>query len=369
MKVGSKCNILFLIPSLSGGGAERVICTLATHLDRSKFNVAIAVVTLKNAVYKDDLPDDVEVIDIKASRVLFALPRIITLLWKRKPHIAFSTLGHLNLALSIVRPILPSKTKYIARESSIVSEVQKNIKYSTLWKLAYQFFYIRFDKIIAQSNYMRDDLITHFKIPADKITVIHNPLDIDKINILANEPLEDNVALTSKNQINLIAAGRLSRVKGFDLLLKAISMVNDINVRLLILGEGELNEDLKVLSYKLNISKKVFFLGFKKNPYPYLKNADALILSSHYEGFPNVVLEALACGTPVIATPAPGGTKEILHGLKECLIVEEISPKAISDGISRFDFNVSLDTEIASAYSLETIMRRYEREILIDVLI
>ena len=98
----SRQRVLFLIPTLRGGGAERVIVTLLKYLDHSKFRLTLAVVDTRNAVFLDDLPDDVEFIDLGCRRVRYVLPKIVPLIWRRKPNVVFSTLGHMNLALAIV---------------------------------------------------------------------------------------------------------------------------------------------------------------------------------------------------------------------------------------------------------------------------
>ncbi len=114
---------MVLIPSLRGGGAERVIVALLRHLDRTKFRLMLAVVDMREAAYQDYVPNDVELIDLGCSRVRYALPKIIRLIWQQRPEVVFSTLGHLNLALAIVRPLLPDGVRYVAREACVVSEV------------------------------------------------------------------------------------------------------------------------------------------------------------------------------------------------------------------------------------------------------
>ena len=175
----SRRRILFLIPTLNCGGAERVIITLIRHLDRSKFELALAVVDMSNAVFRQDVPEDVELIDLNSSRVRYAVTKIIHLIWKRRPDVVFSTLGHLNLALAVVRPLLPSNTRYLARETTVVSEGVKSYVQPSWWAWAYRTFYGRFDRVICQSKYMRDDLVAHFDLSVGKSVVINNPVDVE----------------------------------------------------------------------------------------------------------------------------------------------------------------------------------------------
>ena len=159
IETNDRLSLLFIIPSLGGGGAERVITTLLRHLNPKIFSLVIAVVDLKGSVYKDDIPDTVEVIDLKCHRVRYALPKIIALIIRRKPDIVFTTLGHLNIALALIRPFLPNKTTYIARETIIASYGILKYGNPKLWNILYRKMYSKFDCIVCQSIGMQTDLI------------------------------------------------------------------------------------------------------------------------------------------------------------------------------------------------------------------
>lgn len=357
----SHCRILFLIPTLTGGGAERVIITLLRHLDRSKFSLALAVVDTSDAVYLKDVPEDVEFIDLRCSRVRYALLKIIGLIWRRSPTVVFSTLGHLNLALAIIRPLLPNKVRYVARETIVVSELLRLYSKPEWWRWAYRRFYQRFDTVICQSQNMYDDLVKNFSFPPRKAVIIHNPLDIERIHRLAQEPLGILGKKNSDAQINLVAAGRLSYQKGFDLLIEALALCCDPRLHLNLLGEGPLRKELEQLAQAKRLATQVRFVGFQKNPYPFFARADVFVLSSRFEGFPNVVLEALACGTPVIATPAPGGVREILDGIVNgCVLAEDITAEALARAIQHYSTQQSFSIDAMIPYSIENIIGRYE---------
>lgn len=360
----SKMRLLFLIPSLQGGGAEGVMVSLLRHLDRSKFNLAIAVVDTRDAVYRADVPEDVEFIDLCCSRVRHAMPQIIRLIWQRKPDVVFSTLGHLNLALAILRPLLPNGVRYIARESVVVSMLPLAYTMPFWWGWAYRRFYARFDTVVCQSQDMRDDLIENFGFPAGKSLVINNPVDVVRIRQLATVPVETGMTeekAIGARTIRLVAAGRLSEQKGFDMLIEAIALCADPRLRLTLLGEGPKREELQRQTVELGLAEQVRFVGFQNNPYPFLAQADVFVLSSRFEGFPNVVLEALACGTPVIANPAPGGVREVLEGLEGCVVVESISAQALADALTRFTWQHRISPEVIKPYKVESIVKRYEQ--------
>lgn len=356
--------LLFLIPTLGGGGAERVVVTLLQHLDRTKFRLTIAAVSAREAVLRDELPNDVEFIDLDCPRVRHSLVKLVQLIWRLKPDVVFSTLGHLNLALAALRPLLPNRARYVARETIVVSENLKDLGQSGRWSWAYRFFYPRFDAVVCQSTDMRDDLVNAFGFPAAKAVVIHNPVDLGRIRSLATQPLplamSRDFASAGQGRIHMVAAGRLVPQKGFDLLIDALAHCADQRISVTILGEGPLKQTLERLAADKGVAEQVRFVGFQRNPYPVLARADAFVLSSRFEGFPNVVLEALALGTPVIATPAPGGVSEIIGGVAGCLLATEISAAALACELKRFVKGTRVAGDFLRQYEVGTIVRRYE---------
>jgi len=357
-------RVLFLIPSLGGGGAERVIVTLLRYLDQSQFQLALAVVDSREAAYRADVPPDVELIDLQCTRVRYALFKIMRLIWRSRPDVVLATLGHLNLALAMLRPLLPNGVRYIGRETCIVSENLRRYTRPRLWGWAYRRFYPRFDVVVCQSVYMRDDLIGHFAFSPSKTVVIHNPVDIERIRRLAAEVIsadDEPSALHSDTGPHVVGAGRLSHEKGFDLLVEALALCDDRGPRLTLLGEGPLRAALEELARQRGVADRVRFAGFQKNPYPFFVQADAFVLSSRYEGFPNVVLEALACGTSVIATPAPGGVAEIAEIAGGVLLASAVDAESLSVAIIRFFAEKTRARRITlTAFHVDKIVEQYQ---------
>jgi glycosyltransferase involved in cell wall biosynthesis len=352
-------RVLFLIPTLTGGGAERVVVTLLQHLDRRRFDLALAVVDTRNAAFRDQVPSDVEFIDLGGRRVRHALPKLIRLLWRRRPDVVLSTLGHLNLALAIVRPLLPAGVRYLARETTVVSMGILEYQRPQFWAWAYRRYYGRFDRVICQSRAMRDDLLTGFALDANRMVVIHNPVDRGRIMeaCSAAPPLAAPPGL-----LHLVAAGRLSAEKGFDLLVDALALAQRHDLHLTILGEGPLRAELEARALARGVSARVHFAGFQRNPYPTIAAADLFVLSSRYEGFPNVVLEALACGTPVIATPAPGGVREILDGVDGCMVASDIGAAALARAIDRWQPS-RVPAHVVERFAVERVVAAYAEEL------
>lgn len=357
-------HILFLIPSLRGGGAERVIVTLLRHLDRAKFRLALAVVDSRGVAYRDDVPEDVEFIDLRCSRVRYALPKIIKLIWRRRPNVVFSTLGHLNLALAMIRPLVPHGVRYIARESSIVSEILHQYWKPEWWRWAYRRFYQRFDIVVCQSQYMHDDLVKNFAFPPAKAVVIHNPVDVEHIRRLAHESFETGFGKqgNANKRIHLVAAGRLSPEKGFDLLLEALTLCRNLYFHLTLLGDGPLRKELEQLAQTKGLIEQVRFAGFQKNPYVFFTQADVFVLSSRFEGFPNVVLEALACGLPVVATPAPGGLNEIALSNSNVFLAKKVDAESLAELICQIAPNlIKRKSVFINDFDLKKVITCYEK--------
>ena len=355
-------RVLFMIPTLTGGGAERVIVTILRHLDRRRFIPTLAVVDTRKAVFLDEVPEDIDFIDLRCTRVRYALPKLVKLIWQRRPDVVLSTLGQLNLALAVLRPLLPDGVRYLARETVVVSADAGTKKWPRLWRSAHRHFYRGFDAVICQSRDVQEDLINQFAVPLKKTALIHNPVDLARIRQLAAIPLPVN----DQGQVRLVSMGRLSHQKGFDMLIDALALCGRPTLRLTILGEGPLRKELEQRAIAKGVAHQVEFAGFQKNPYPFLAAADAFVLSSRYEGLPNVILEALACGTPVIALPAAGGVREILGEVSGCVIAERVTSESLAKAIACFPFGIRVEYSVVERYGASSITRLYEEEFIKD---
>lgn len=282
--------------------------TLLNHLDRERFELHLAVVT-KEGPYLAEVPEDVTLHDLACDRVRAAWRPILGLVWRVRPDTILSTMGHLNIALIALRPFMPGKIRLLVREASIVTESLKG--QVRLWRFLYKTFYQRADLVICQSVAMMEDLQQNFSIDPAKMVQIYNPVDMDRIRHKADEtanPFDDSIGP------NLVAIGRLSQVKGFDRLIESFPLLLQTkpHAQLWFLGQGEIEQELKQLRDRLGLQEQIHFVGFQKNPYAWMRNADLFVLSSYFEGLPNVLLEAIALECPVLAVEHPGGTREIM---------------------------------------------------------
>ncbi len=305
-------KILFVLPNLHGGGSERVVLTLLKHLNRDRFRLHLAVV-VDEGEFRSLVPDDVEVTYLRRSRVREAFLPLVRLIRRVKPDTVFSTLGHLNLLMIMLKPLFPHGTRLIVRESIVVSELLKEPGEPWFFKYLYARLYPRADLIVCQSEDMRRDLSENFGIPRDKMVQIYNPVDCDGIRDGA-APSENPFKGKGEGP-HIVSAGRLSHQKGFDNLVRAFHefRTDYPRAKLWILGTGPLLASLHEQCERLGLVESVAFAGFRYDLHVWLKHADLFVLASRYEGLPNVLLEALACGCPVVATDCPGGTREIME--------------------------------------------------------
>ena len=354
-----KKKILFILPSLFGGGAERVVLTLLHNLDRNRFIPMLALVK-REGKYLKDVPEDVELIDLQVTQARYALFKIIKLLKKERPDLLFTSLAHLNLLIALIRPLFPKSIRFIARESNTVSENNKRDKYPRINALLYKRVYNNYDAIVTQAKAMRDDLEENYGISPEKMHTIHNPVDIEAIR----EKTSLGSADLPQDKCNLLAVGRLSDQKGFDMLLRIVARL-DARYYLTILGEGEKEEELKAQIKALKLEDRVRLFGFCDNPYPYMKSADLLVLSSRYEGLPNVVLEANSLGTPVVAFDSSGGTGEIVKDGLNGYLVKAFDEEAFARAIEKackegFDAR-EIENYIEENFSVKKIIQLYEK--------
>ena len=297
-------HILFVLPSFTGGGAERVTLTLMRALDPARFSTTLAVLD-NHGPLTESVPADTPVTDLKTPRLRNALFSLIAEIRKTRPDVVFSTLGYVNLALLMIRPLLPRKTRIIVREANMPSLSLPNTSHPFLLRMAYRLLYRRADTVICTSLRMMEEMRQRFAVPSSRLSVLPNPVDETAIrNAAASIKRREN------NGVHLVGAGRLTWQKGFDQLIDIMPKLS-ARTTLTILGDGPEQSALETRARDMNVSDRVHFAGYCNNPWHHFANADAFVMTSRWEGLPNVALEALACGTPVIATPQSGGIAEI----------------------------------------------------------
>jgi glycosyltransferase involved in cell wall biosynthesis len=358
-----KKKLLFIIPSLEGGGSEKVLSIILKYLSINKFDIALAVVC-KEGLYYNEIPSAIEKINLQASRNRNSLIKVYRIINKIKPDIVVTfNVNHTNLIVFIASFFLPSTIKYVVREATTVSVFLKTYK---KWKYFLKYFYKaifkKMDLIICQSAYMRDDLIDNFNVLPEKTIIINNPLEINKISNLV-----ENVKLFSGGY-NVIAIGRFVHIKGFDLLIQAFSKIKEPLIHLTIIGQESPEElfykkELIELVRKHKMEDRITFLPFDPNPFKYMAQANLLVLSSRFEGFPNVAIEANSLGIPVIAFRSPGGISDIIYEGINGLLIENGNIDGLAIAIEKSYLAKWNRTEImntAKKYDISFIIPAYE---------
>lgn len=365
-------RLMIIIPSLGGGGAERVVINLLKGLDMNEFLVTLVV-------YESDfaypLPDtvDVAVLDIHSGGNILTfiknfVNKIISIarfIKKNRPDIVFSLISSTNVTVVLARWLSGIPCNLILSERSHPSETLKNSYYDRTTAYLMKHTYPKVEKIIAVSEEIQQDLIRNFNVPPGKVKVIYNPVDIREIETLSHEEV-DHIWFRDKLPI-IVSVGRLTRQKGYSYLIKAFSIVRkSVPCRLLLIGEGEEREELTDIAKSSGIENYVEFIGFQKNPYKYMARSSVFVLSSVYEGLPNVILEAMVLGLPVVATNCPSGPAEIIEDRKNGLLVPVRDEKALADVIVEVLTNDELRSELsraakmrAQSFALDRVIEQY----------
>ncbi len=318
-----KKKILFILPALTAGGAERVLITLMNNLDRSAFIPSLLSISNEGALH-DMIDKNISYHTFDIKRVLKSIPKLYCFIKNEKPDIILSTMAHMNFCLLVLKPFFPH-TKFIVREAimpSYLLNVNKNRTF--ILKAAYKSLYPMANKVISPAKTIIDEFDTLLKMDTNNHHVLLNPVNLDKVRADAKHA-EFNIE--EQKTIRFVSSGRLNYQKGFDRLIVALKDFKpEYKWRLHIWGEGQEKENLTNLIKKYNLEQHIFLRGFTKNPWPEYAKADCFLMPSRSEGLPNVILESLACGTPAIATKESGGIKEIQEraGEKNVIIVSQM---------------------------------------------
>lgn len=280
-----------------------MVLYLLNAIDRDAFEPEL-VVFKSGGPLSASLPSDVPIFDLERPRLRGAILPLVMLLRERHPDLVFSSLGYVNLALLLLRLTIPRSTRLVIREANTLSSGFGQSPPRRFLVPAYRLLYRTADAVICLSEAMRKELESDIGIARSRLHLIFNPVDEALLRGTASPRRDDG------NAVCLVAAGRLVRQKGYDRLLRMLACCRR-NVRLTILGDGPERVDLERQAAELALGDRVRFLGFQADPWHLIAGADALVLPSRWEGMPNVALEALACGTPVIATPEAGGIADV----------------------------------------------------------
>ena len=298
---------------MHGGGAQRVTLNLAQGMAERGYTVDL-VLARAEGPYLAQIPESVRLIDLQASRVLNSLPALARYLRRERPQAMLSAMHYVNIIALWARRLSGVPTRVVVSEHSVPSYSAQHAssrRGRQLPQLA-RYFYSWAGGIVAVSRGVADDLAQVTSIPRQRIQVIYNPVVTPELRTKAQANLDHPWFAPGQPPV-LLGTGRLTVEKDFPTLIQAFAQVRrNRPARLLILGEGHQRPALEALVRQLDLEGEVGLPGFVENPYPYMSRASLFVLSSRYEALPTVLIEALYCGAPLVATDCPGGTREIL---------------------------------------------------------
>lgn len=344
-----KRKIAFVLPSLHGGGAERAAVTLLNGLSRAGHELTLYLFSHEGA-YFDQLGDHVRVVDGRSGR-WSRLAALRHFLAGDRQDIVVSFLSHFT-AYAAVRAARRG-TKYVISQQTPLSAFLDDADYAwrrparkAMFKAVARTVYPRTDLIAATSRGVSDDLVENYGVRRERIAVVHNPVDVDEVERLSAEPIDP--ALADSRVPTIVMAGRLAHAKNLPLLAASLERLTKLTpFRAWILGQGELEAEFRRMLSDASLADRVALMGFQRNPWKYMARADVFVLTSHYEGFGNVLIEAMASGLPVVAT-ASYGTREIVQHEVTGLLVERHEPDAVAAALHRVlgdrDFHKRLST-------------------------
>jgi glycosyltransferase involved in cell wall biosynthesis len=359
----AKGVIALFLPFLRQGGVERTMLHLAQGFIERGVEVDLVLATKAEGPYKSRVPSEVQVVEIRATKPMASFPGLFRYLRVRKPHALLSGLTPANLvALWAQRLSRVEETKVFIRVEVSVGIPESTTRFRALLRpFVYRLFYPWADGIIAVSQGVAEELL-RFGLPDTKIYQIYNPVVTPEIFEKAEEPIKHPWFASGEPPV-ILSAGRLHKQKDFPTLIRAFALVRRERLaRLVILGEGEEWLRLESLVRELGLEREVDFPGFVQNPYAYMKRAALFVLSSAWEGFGNVLAEALAVGTPVVSTDCPHGPAEILEGGKWGILVPvgdvEALAKAILEALDR-PWDRDALHQRAQGFSVDAIVPQY----------
>ena len=307
--------VAMFLPSLDGGGAERIMLNLAAGFVARGQSVDLVVASAVGE-YRDSVPRGVRLVDLRASKPLTAVPALARYLRAERPVAMLATIINANLAALWALRLSGVATRCVVREASTLSvDLAEGSALNRLLlpRLVARSFR-RAAAIVAPSRGVADDFVRVTGLPRESIRVIYNPVVSDVLRVRARQPTGHRWLHGGDIPV-VVGMGRLTRAKDFATLIRAFARIRQtIPARLIILGEGEDRADLEALGRSLGVASDVDLPGFVANPYALLSRATLFVLSSRWEGLPGALIEALACGARVVSTDCRSGPREILDG-------------------------------------------------------
>ncbi len=356
-------HVAFFLPLLSGGGAEKVTLNIIKGLLEKGLQVDLVLAQAKGPLLKR-VPEKCNLVDLSSGRTILSLFRLVKYLKKNRPSFLISALNHANIVAILSRIIacVPTKTIVAVHSVFLESKDKRENQRSKFIPFFMKLTFSKADAVIAVSNGVANDLSRKLYLPVESIFVLYSPVVNQDLLNKADESVEKDWFGDDSYPV-ILSVGRLSDVKDYPTLIEAFAILRKKNkCRLVILGEGKERDNLEALARNLGIENDLWMPGFVDNPYKYMKRASVFVLSSKREALPTVLIEAMACGTPVVATKSRGGIAEILENGRYGPLSEVGNAKALADSIQKVLDNpppAEKMLERASYFSFENAISQY----------
>lgn len=321
-------RILFCLPNLAGGGAERMVLTVAASLDRQRFRTRLFVHEQWGQHLGSLAPD--QDIHFEHDRPYRRTDLVRSFL------ATFREVGNADVVVGAIegRATFLALLAGLLRRRPIVVWVHADwLQFSRYvsWRQRLALRLYRFaDRIVCCSVGAQEAFATMLPKARSSLVTIHNGIDVERVRRLSVEQIApEHEAIFEKQTI--VAVGRLDVQKGYDILIRAHARLRQhVDCNLVIIGDGPEGDALRLYAKEHTVADSVHFLGFQKNPFRYMRRASVYAMSSRFEGFALVLVEAMTCGAPVVSVACPSGPSEVLDDGKYGLLVETENPDAIA---------------------------------------
>jgi glycosyltransferase involved in cell wall biosynthesis len=335
--VNRRRKICFVLPSLAGGGAERAAVQILNALDGSAWDRSMYLFK-REGPYLDDVSSEVTVYAGTEQSRLGRWAALRRFMRATRPEVVVSFLSYFTVLTAVRAAAVGARVVFNQQTPMTAFLADGDYPWRSRWNrplfaAATRAGYASADLIVTTSQGVADDLVNAFGVSRASVRVVHNPVDLVAVGVAAQEPIDPAHEAVWRHPV-IVAAGRLAEAKNYPLLIEALALLRGrIAARLFILGQGDEERALRVLIAGRGLDEAVVLCGFQKNQWKYIARADVFALSSHYEGFGNVLVEAMACGVPVVATESDG-TREIVTTNHDGLLVDRHEPHAFAAALS-----------------------------------
>ena len=365
MKLKKK-KILLLNSSLAGGGAESVCVSIANKFSDKGWSVDLAVLNTNNETFLYRIFKSVKLITLNVSHARYAALPLIKYIFKNKPKIILVFNYELSVMLVILRFLFRLDIKIIARNINTLTIKLRQFEDQNFWTRyivlpLVKFCYQNVDHVVNQCHGMRDDLIHTYPKLINNSSVIYNPIP---------DHIEDYTRKHDLSKIKkeeyILCVGRLEKQKAFHYAIETFAKISNKfpKLRLKIIGKGNLEYKLRQKAIDCHIAQKVDFLGFQKNIIPFYLHAKATVLTSNYEGYPNVLIESIIMNTPVVSFDCPNGPAEIIKNGVNGYLVKNLDASDLENKLLetlKREFNYLELKNSVKKNQIDQVFQRYEK--------